>query len=69
MERPGTTGAYYCPEGPERTAILILPIIVNELNSLGNYERSSEDKNTINGSLNGIRISFFTYSYKMSLDE
>jgi hypothetical protein len=40
-------------------------ILVNKLNDMGNYERSSEDKNTINGSLNGIRISFFGYSYKL----
>ena len=40
-------------------------IIVNKLNSIGSYERSSEDRNTINGSLNGMRISFFGYNFKL----
>jgi predicted nucleotidyltransferase component of viral defense system len=40
-------------------------ILVNKLNTMGKYERGSEDKNTINGILDGIRISFFGYSYKM----
>jgi predicted nucleotidyltransferase component of viral defense system len=40
-------------------------LIINKLYSMGSYERSSEDKNTINGSLNGIRISFFGYNYKL----
>lgn len=37
--------------------------IVNNLNQLGHYIRGNEDRNTVNGSLNDIRISFFGYPY------
>jgi predicted nucleotidyltransferase component of viral defense system len=37
--------------------------IVNRLTTIGRYERGNEEKNTINGILNGIRISFFGYRY------
>lgn len=37
--------------------------IVNILNQSGNYLRENEQRNTINGSLNGVRISFFGYHY------
>ena len=39
--------------------------LVLELNELGIYKRENEEKNTINGTLNGIKISFFGYKYKM----
>jgi hypothetical protein len=31
----------------------------------GKYERENEEKNTINGRLNQVRISFFGYKYKI----
>ena len=37
--------------------------IINRLAQIGSYQRDNEEKNTINGSLNGVRISFFGYSY------
>ena len=37
--------------------------IINILTRIGRYERGNEEKNTINGILNGIRISFFGYRY------
>ena len=37
--------------------------IVNILTQIGTYERGNEEKNTINGTLNGVRISFFAYRY------
>jgi predicted nucleotidyltransferase component of viral defense system len=37
--------------------------IINILNQSGNYQRDNEAKNTINGSLNGVKISFFGYRY------
>jgi predicted nucleotidyltransferase component of viral defense system len=36
---------------------------INKLVTIGRYERDNEEKNTINGSLNGVRISFFGYRY------
>ena len=30
---------------------------------MGSYQRENEEKNTINGTLNGVRISFFGYKY------
>jgi predicted nucleotidyltransferase component of viral defense system len=33
--------------------------IIQELKSIGNFELQNEEKNTINGILNQIRISFF----------
>ena len=38
-------------------------VIVNKLTLMGSYQRDSEGKNTINGTLNGVRISFFGYRY------
>jgi len=38
-------------------------VIVNKLTLMGSYQRDSEGKNTINGTLNGVRISFFEYRY------
>ena len=37
--------------------------IINILTRIGRYERGNEEKNTINGMLNGVRISFFGYKY------
>jgi predicted nucleotidyltransferase component of viral defense system len=37
--------------------------IINRLTQIGNYQRDNEEKNTINGSLDGVRISFFGYHY------
>ena len=37
--------------------------IINIMTQLGDYQRENEEKNTINGSLNGVRISFFGYRY------
>ena len=37
--------------------------IVNILTRLGRYERDNEERNTINGSLDSVRISFFGYRY------
>ena len=42
--------------------------IVNILTQLGNYQRENEERNTINGSLNGVRISFFGYRYTIIED-
>lgn len=39
--------------------------IVNKLVEIGSYERENEERNTINGSLNEVRISFFGYKYSM----
>ncbi len=38
-------------------------VIVDKLTEIGSYQRESEERNTINGSLNGVRISFFGYRY------
>ena len=43
-------------------------VIIKQLSEIGDYERDNEEKNTINGSLNGIRISFFGYKYKIIED-
>lgn len=37
--------------------------IINRLTQIGSYQRDNEEKNTINGSLNAVRISFFGYHY------
>jgi predicted nucleotidyltransferase component of viral defense system len=37
--------------------------IINRLTQIGSYQRDNEEKNTINGSLKGVRISFFGYRY------
>ena len=37
--------------------------IINILTRIGHYERDNEERNTINGSLDSIRISFFGYRY------
>jgi predicted nucleotidyltransferase component of viral defense system len=37
--------------------------IINRLAQIRSYQRDNEEKNTINGSLNGVRISFFGYRY------
>ena len=42
--------------------------IVNILTGLGKYERGNEEKNTINGLLNGVRVSFLGYKYDI-IDE
>ncbi len=39
--------------------------IINILTTIGRYERGNEEKNTINGMLNGVRISFFGYKYEI----
>ena len=39
--------------------------IIEKLSDIGDYERENEEINTINGSLNGVRISFFGYKYKL----
>jgi predicted nucleotidyltransferase component of viral defense system len=39
--------------------------VVNKLTYLGSYKRDNEEKNTINGSLDGVRISFFGYRYNI----
>jgi predicted nucleotidyltransferase component of viral defense system len=39
--------------------------IVNKLVKIGSYERGNEERNTINGSLNEVRISFFGYKYSI----
>lgn len=44
------------------------PDIIKVLVSLGSYERDNEERNTVNGTLNNVRISFFGYKYKI-LDE
>ena len=38
---------------------------VRELDHAGKFELSHLDKNTVNGSLDGIRLSFFQYSYRL----
>ncbi len=40
-------------------------LIVNELTETGAYLRENEEKNTINGNLNGVSISFFGYKYEI----
>jgi len=40
-------------------------VIINQLMQVGRYERENEEKNTINGILNHVRISFFGYKYKI----
>ena len=42
--------------------------IINILTQIGDYSRENEEKNTINGILNNVRISFFGYKYK-TIDE
>ncbi len=42
--------------------------IINILTQIGEYERDNEERNTINGSLNGIKISFFGYKYRIIED-
>ncbi len=39
--------------------------IISKLTKIGNYQRENEEKNTINGSLDDVRISFFGYKYKI----
>jgi predicted nucleotidyltransferase component of viral defense system len=39
------------------------PHIINILTKIGRYERGNEEKNTINGMLDNVRISFFGYKY------
>lgn len=38
-------------------------VIVTKLTEIGTYLRENEEKNTINGNLNGVSISFFGYKY------
>ena len=38
-------------------------LIVNKITETGVYQRENEEKNTINGNLNGVSISFFGYRY------
>ena len=40
-------------------------VIVNKLTEIGSYKRQSEEKNTINGNLNGVMISFFGNPYSI----
>ena len=40
-------------------------VIINKLTQIGTYQRENEEKNTINGTLDGVRISFFGYRYKI----
>jgi predicted nucleotidyltransferase component of viral defense system len=42
--------------------------IINILTGIGRYERDNEEKNTINGMLNSVRVSFFGYKYDMIED-
>jgi hypothetical protein len=37
--------------------------VINILTKIGRYERGNEEKNTINGMLDNVRISFFGYKY------
>jgi len=37
--------------------------IIKELSDIGDYHRENEERNTINGSLNDVKISFFGYKY------
>lgn len=39
--------------------------IINILIKIGRYERDNEETNTINGSLDNVKISFFGYKYKV----
>lgn len=39
--------------------------IINILTGIGNYQRNNEEKNTINGSLDGVKISFLGNKYKI----
>ena len=39
--------------------------VINRLKKIGIYDRDNEEKNTINGRLNGVRISFFGYHYNI----
>jgi len=39
--------------------------IIRKLVSIGKYERDNEETNTINGSLDNVKISFFGYKYKV----
>lgn len=39
--------------------------IVNILSEIGNFVRTNEERNTINGMLNNVRISFFGYRYNV----
>ncbi len=39
--------------------------IISMLTKIGKYQRDNEERNTINGSLNGVQISFFGYKYKI----
>jgi hypothetical protein len=39
--------------------------LINKLVEAGNYIRENEETNTINGSLDGINISFFGYKYRI----
>ncbi len=43
-------------------------VIINRLTEIGSYQRDNEEKNTINGSLNGVKILFFGYHYNV-IDE
>lgn len=39
--------------------------VISKLTEIGRFELFSEEKNTINGSLNDVKISFISYKYKM----
>jgi hypothetical protein len=39
--------------------------VINKLISIGKYQRDNEERNTINGSLDNVRISFFGYKYQV----
>jgi len=39
--------------------------IIGKLTNIGSYKRDNEEKNTINGSLDEIKISFFSYRYNI----
>jgi len=53
---------FFTPSGFEPSAI------TRKLNEIGEYFRENEERNIINGSLDGVRISFFGYQYRM-IDE
>jgi predicted nucleotidyltransferase component of viral defense system len=40
-------------------------VITGKLNGIGEYRRENEERNTINGSLDGVKISFFGYKYSV----
>jgi hypothetical protein len=42
--------------------------IIGMLGQMGHYERENEEMNTINGSIDGVRISFFGYRYRILED-